>query len=265
MTSVTSGLVDHVNQDPPEVDRANPERRDSSGVAERLEPSNRLATSLAGRCVEREDPIDGVDRRQAYRVVGVVGSGPIPWSRHLQPEEPALEPPILCPCQVLHDPRDGHVRRRQETSRGLLPGNADECPRRDRPVLVETLKQRCALVLGPEVRIRGWVDRHEPILTPPATESVTNAGSAAQLKCRPVGVLVAPRQGYVSRPRFPVRLAFCAPEPAVGAPLPPIQSGCRSDRPTASSTRRTESRGPPSHWRASPETTASTFSTALAT
>jgi hypothetical protein len=142
MTCATSGLVDHVHQDPAEVDRSDPERRDRSEVVERVASGGRSAASLARRCIQLEDAIAGVTWRQTHRVVGVIGTRPLPRRRHVRPEQPALEPAVLGPCQVLDDPADRHVRCGKETSGGLLPRNVDERSRCDRSVLIESLDKR---------------------------------------------------------------------------------------------------------------------------
>ena len=64
------------------------------------------AAALARGRVELDNPVDGVTRGQPHRVVGVVGAGRVPWRGHLRTKQPALEPAVLCPCQVFDDAGD---------------------------------------------------------------------------------------------------------------------------------------------------------------
>jgi hypothetical protein len=107
VTCVASGLLDHVNEDPAHVDRSAAERRDRRNVTERIAPLDRRAASLASRGVELDDPVDGVTGREPHRVVGVVGTGHVPWCGHLRTEQPALKPAVLGPREVPDDARDG--------------------------------------------------------------------------------------------------------------------------------------------------------------
>ena len=79
-------------------------------------------------------------------------------------EQPALEPAILDPCQMLDDARDRHIRRWQQAGRGLLPLQVDERGRCNRSVLIEALHERCALVPGLEIRMWQISAYHQLIL-----------------------------------------------------------------------------------------------------
>lgn len=92
---------------------------------------------------------------------------------------------------MLDDPSDRHVRRGQQTGGGLSPRNAYERRRCDRPVLIEPLDERWALVLGLKIGLYRSRDRHVPILAL-LQQPVSHASSA----------IVCPR------------------------PLPPARSGC---------------------------------------
>jgi hypothetical protein len=164
VTCVASGLLDHVNEDPANVDRSAAERRDRRNVTERIAPLDRRAASLASRGVEPDDPVDGVTGREPHRVVGVVGTGHVPWCGHLRTEQPALKPAVLGPREVPDDARDGQIRRGQQARRGLLPPKVDERCRRDRPVLIEALRECCALVFGLEIGVLSRGAHHPPIL-----------------------------------------------------------------------------------------------------
>ena len=60
MADVPGGLVNHVDEDPAEVDRSAPERRDRRNMVQRFASSGRSATAIAGRNVQPDDPSNGV-------------------------------------------------------------------------------------------------------------------------------------------------------------------------------------------------------------
>ena len=131
-------------------------------------------------------------RGQAHRLIGVVGAWDIPWWRHLHAQQPALEPTILGPCQMLDDAGDRQIRRWQQAGRGLPPLKVDERGRCDRSVLIEALGERCALVPGLEIRMRHINAGHQHILAgcrPPPP------GSAKSLPDRPADC----RRGLIFR------------------------------------------------------------------
>ena len=99
-------------------------------MAERVTSSDGLAASLTGRGVQQQNPVDGVAGGEANRVVGVIGAGTVPWRRHRQPEQAALEPTIFCPSQVLDDPQQWSCPSR--AGGGRMPA-AKEHPRARRP------------------------------------------------------------------------------------------------------------------------------------
>ena len=205
MTCVTSGLVDHVNEDPAKVDRPAPERRDRGNLTERVAPFDRSAAAFARRRVEPDDPVDRVTRRQAHRVIGVIGAGHIPRCRHLGAEQSALERTVLRPGQVPDDPRDRHVRRGQQTGRGGPPRNIDKRGSCDRPVPVEPLQECSALILGLKISIRRTDDRHAPILPPSAHRWLEDlpptAGSQMLSRSLPVRAVAPARQPNGRNPR----------------------------------------------------------------
>jgi hypothetical protein len=98
---------------------------------------------------------------QSHRLIGVVGAWSVPWCRHLHAEQPALEPAILGPCQMLDDARDRQIRRWQQAGRRRLPLEVDERGRGNRSVQIEALQERCALVPRPEFRKRQISGRHQ--------------------------------------------------------------------------------------------------------
>src|SRR5829696_5324447 len=171
VTCVASGFLDHVNDDPAEVDRSDPERRDRRNFTERVAPAERGAASLARRRVQLDDAVDAVTEVQPHGVVGIVGPRHVPGCRHLHTPQPALEPAVLGPCQVLDDARDRQVRRRQQARRGFLPPKVDERCGCDRPVVIEALHESCALVPRLEIRMPGHGSRHVTILAPSGRRS----------------------------------------------------------------------------------------------
>jgi HAD superfamily hydrolase (TIGR01509 family) len=154
VTCVASGLVDHVDEDPPEVDRADPERGNRGHLVERPTAAERRAAPAARRRVELNDAGDGVAWGEPHRLIRVVGAWCIPWWGHRHAEQPALEPAILGPCQMLDDARDRQIRRWQQAGRGLRPLEVHESGRGDRPVVIEALNERGALVARLEIRVR---------------------------------------------------------------------------------------------------------------
>ena len=165
MTGVASGLIDHVNEDPSKVDRSDPERWERGNVVERIASREREAASFARQRIELGNAVDRVTVGQPCRTVGIVGAGEVPWWGHLDTEQPALEPAVLGPCQVLDDARDRQIGRGQKARRGVFPMKVDERRCCEPSVQSEALHQRRALVLGLEIRMLGFGARHRPILT----------------------------------------------------------------------------------------------------
>lgn len=164
MPSVTRGFVDHVHEDPPQVDGPDPERRDRSRATQGIAHCNRGSASFARRRVEVGDAVGRVAWRETHRVVGVIGAGGVPWCWHAGAEQSTLEPPVFGPGQVLDDSCDRHVRCGQQSGRGVLPSNFEERTGCDHPVPVKALHERDALVLGLQIRVR-WHNCDRPILT----------------------------------------------------------------------------------------------------
>ena len=54
--------------------------------------------------------------------------------RHPKAKQPALEPAILGPCQMLDDARNRQIRHREKADRSLFPREFDERSRSDRSV-----------------------------------------------------------------------------------------------------------------------------------
>src|SRR5438552_2887254 len=121
MTSVTSGLIDHVHKDPPEIDRSFPERRDGGNRVERIKLGDCTTTAGTGVRVQRHHSLDWVESTGMEWPVGIGDQrGRRPWFGKIASQQLGLEPQILSPCKVLNDSCDREVRRWQRSRSGLL-------------------------------------------------------------------------------------------------------------------------------------------------
>ena len=153
MPDVPGGLLDHVHENPAKIDRTSPERRNRCDMVERSAERCRSPAALAGRHVQPDDHVSGVVGSESHRVIRVIGTRSVPRRRHRRSEQPTLEPTILCPREMSHDPGDREISCRQHTSGGLIPWGVHQHSRRDRPVLIESLDQRRPFVC----RLKVWV------------------------------------------------------------------------------------------------------------
>src|SRR5205823_14106857 len=99
VTCVASSLVNHVNEDPPNVHRSDPERWHSCNLTQRVAPAERGAASFARRRVQLDDAVDAVIGGEPHCLVWIVGPGRVPGWGHLHTEQSALEPAVLGPSQ----------------------------------------------------------------------------------------------------------------------------------------------------------------------
>ena len=190
MPHVAGGLLDHVHENPAKIDRPSPERRNRCDMVERSAQRGRSRAALAGRHVQPDDRIGGVMRSESHRVIGIIGTRSVPRRRHRRSEQPTLEPTILCPREMSHDPGDREISRRQHTSGRLIPWSVHQYSRRSRPVLIESLDQRRPFVC----RLKIWVhDRptvHASSLASQRNRCVTYRRLAAPAERHPETILL---------------------------------------------------------------------------